>query len=308
MASSSPELDSGSAYVFRRTGDQWRQEARLVPSGAGVRSRVGQTVKLRGDLLLVSAHCDSSAAYMSGAVYIYRYDGTAWVEDIKLRPANPTALANFGNALDFDGDTAVVGAPHPGPSGIGEAFIFRGLSDCNANGALDLRDRIAGTGRDGNRNGVLDECEPFPLRLTRNTSPAPDEMLIGPPDDRFIELGTATVEYDFGIRRIVDLPGPDLNIYESETGPVELDLVDVYVSEDGVTFVPVVSWANSTARIPGDGQRDLSPYVRSYDLAGTGLARVRYVRIIGHDDGRDGLDLDAIGAIHLTSDEPGASR
>ena len=63
-------------------------------------------------------------------------------------------------------------------------------------------------------------------------------------------------------------------------------------------------------RLPGDGVhgRATTRYVRSYDLAGSGLSRVRYVRLVGLGDGyrHDGIgfELDAIGAIHLTGAPP----
>jgi len=300
--SANPQYQSGGVYVFGRVAGAWRQEAKLVPSDPLRMSQFGLEVALRGDLLLIGAY-DSRFAYLAGAVYVFRFDGWSWVEVAKLRPANIAPKSLFGWSIDVSGDTAIIGARHENQSAIGEVFVFRGLCDCNGNGELDLVDRVTATARDANRNGRLDECEPFPVRLVHNTTGAADEALFGPPDDVFVSLGTHTVEFDFGDSFVVDGEGPDLNVYELESGRIEFDLIDVQISEDGVAFVSVVPSDEPTTRIPGDGPRSADQYVKPYDLAGSGVARARYVRLVGLDNGYGGdgagLELDAIGAIHF---------
>jgi hypothetical protein len=61
-------------------------------------------------------------------------------------------------------------------------------------------------------------------------------------------------------------------------------------------------------RVTGDEAHSLGPYAASYDLAGTGLGSVRFVRVdgIGNEQiifGNHGFDLDAIGAVHLAPAE-----
>lgn len=55
----------------------------------------------------------------------------------------------------------VVGAAGSGESGTysGSAYFFRGLSDCNTNGTLDICEMTADPSLDMNGNGILDECE-----------------------------------------------------------------------------------------------------------------------------------------------------
>lgn len=295
--------DSGAAYVFRSQNGQWVQETKLTASDPTERAQFGCSVALDDDLLLVGAHADSQFVHFGGAVYVFSYDGTRWVEVAKLRPRDLPPKSLFGYRIDVDGDRAVVGAAQENRSARGAAFVFGGLGDCNANGKIDLRDRVTGLSRDANANGICDECEPYPPRLARNTTGMTDNLLIGPPDDIPVCLGTAMVEFDFGERTVVDGDGPDLNVYEYESGRIEFDLIEVLVSSDGQSYVKLAPQEGRATRIPGDGGRGADQYIRSYDLAAGGVSQVRFVRIVGLGDGYGGdgagMELDAIGAIHI---------
>ncbi|HRX84893.1 MAG TPA: hypothetical protein P5572_07740 [Phycisphaerae bacterium] len=184
-------------------------------------------------------------------------------------------------------------------------------ADCNANGAPDACDLAAGTSMDCNGDGGPDECDPFSRygsQLTTNGTPAADHWLTGPPDDVGVGLGGQAVAYDFGATRIVDGPGGDFNVYEDlqeRFSRMEFDLIDVLVSADGNSFVSVKSTESPHVAIPGDEGHPGEAFARSYDLAGSGLATIRFVRIEGiGDDPSDwdiGFELDAIGAINLDS-------
>lgn len=144
---------------------------------------------------------------------------------------------------------------------------------------------------------------PCPRQLSQNTTREHDLVFLGPPDAIGMGLAGQMVEYDFDDLRVVDGPGPDFNVYELPVGTAEYDVIDVQVSLDGVTFVSVKSANTSVVRIPGDGAWPDQRFGVSYDLAGSGLKRVRYIRIDGDGNGLPGamvgFDLDAIAAVHL---------
>ncbi len=114
------------------------------------------------------------------------------------------------------------------------------------------------------------------------------------------------VTFDFEPGRLViNMPGPDLTVYEN--GGPAFDLMDVLVSEHGQKFFSVKASETSMVRIPGDEMETDDTSGRSYDLSAAGLDAVRFVRIDGSGDAvpdgtRDGFLLDAIGAIHLDGD------
>ncbi len=67
------------------------------------------------------------AASLSGAAYVYRWDGIQWVEQAKLTASNGATLDKFGQSVAFSGRTALVGAYVDdifGGDFTGSAYIF----------------------------------------------------------------------------------------------------------------------------------------------------------------------------------------
>ena len=80
----------GSAYVYRYDGITWVEEAKLTTSDAAAGSRFGVSVSVSGDLALIGAF-GHDAGYLSGSAYVYRYDGSTWVEEAKLTASDAAA-------------------------------------------------------------------------------------------------------------------------------------------------------------------------------------------------------------------------
>lgn len=105
--------DTGAAYVFRRTGDTWAQEAYLKASDNVAGDSFGQRVAISGDVIAIGApYRDQDATVIdSGAVYVFRRgdDGT-WTEEAILAASNAGAADNFGWGIAVQGDILAVGA------------------------------------------------------------------------------------------------------------------------------------------------------------------------------------------------------
>ncbi len=121
---------TGSAHVFRFDPDSstWLTGAKLVASDAAPGSAFGYSVAISGDTIVVGAFSDDNEnGQHAGAAYVFRWDGSAWVEETKLLPtSNPTGSNAFGWSVAVDGDLAVVGAPGSGESGTapGTAYVY----------------------------------------------------------------------------------------------------------------------------------------------------------------------------------------
>jgi hypothetical protein len=114
--------ESGAVYVFRRTGMTWLQEAYLKASNTGADDYFGYSLALSGDTLAVGVYEEDSAAqgvggnqddnsaFDSGAVYVFRRTGTAWLQEVYLKASNTGEFDNFGHSLALSGDTLAVGA------------------------------------------------------------------------------------------------------------------------------------------------------------------------------------------------------
>jgi choice-of-anchor B domain-containing protein len=110
-----PQKDSaqGAAYVFRRDASgTWTQEAKLPARGLEKRFGFGSSIASHGGELYVAA---PRASNFSGTVYVFRFDsaGGRWAQSSQLQPFE-TGFAMFGSSLEFDGNTAWIGAPAAG--------------------------------------------------------------------------------------------------------------------------------------------------------------------------------------------------
>lgn len=141
---------AGAAYVFRRTGSTWAQEAYIKTSNSEAGDRVGESVSISGDTLVVgaigeasanltvtngpTASSDNSAGSLTGAAYVFKRTGNTWVQDAYLKAGNAENGDNFGYSVSISGDTIAVGAYQEDSS---ETFITHGilLGPDNANSA-----------------------------------------------------------------------------------------------------------------------------------------------------------------------------
>ncbi|MCK7593462.1 FG-GAP repeat protein [Pseudomarimonas salicorniae] len=111
---------SGAAYVFRRTGDTWSQQAYLKASNAGPGDGFGTSVALSMDTAAVGAAGESSghasspadeSVFAAGAAYVFVSSDGQWTEQAYLKAEYTGGTDYFGTSLALSGDRLVVGAP-----------------------------------------------------------------------------------------------------------------------------------------------------------------------------------------------------
>ena len=119
--------ESGSAYVFNYNGSQWIQAQKLLAADGQAGDRFGNTVFVQGDVLAVGAWLEDQGGSAAGAAYVFRFNGTQWVQEQKLQASDKEAGDNFGRYVYIDGDALIVGAYHDddGGSNAGAAYVFR---------------------------------------------------------------------------------------------------------------------------------------------------------------------------------------
>ena len=126
------DLDAaGAAYVFVRTGTTWSQQAYLKASNTNSNDRLGGSVAISGDTVVVGAPLEDSNATGvdgdqsdnstsdAGAAYVFVRDGTGtWSQQAYLKASNPDLDDQFSRVA-ISGDTVVVGASNEDSNATG---------------------------------------------------------------------------------------------------------------------------------------------------------------------------------------------
>ncbi|MCA8942921.1 MAG: FG-GAP repeat protein [Planctomycetes bacterium] len=149
---------AGAAYVLRRQGTTWTQQAYLKASNPDIYDTFGHCVALSGDTVVVGAPLEDSGAtgvagdhtddgtMNSGAAYVFEWDGLAWSQAAYLKASNTDPKDRFGYAIAIEQGTLVIGGhgESGSASGIGGD---EALDDQSFAGAAYLFARDSGSWR-----------------------------------------------------------------------------------------------------------------------------------------------------------------
>ncbi len=115
---------AGAAYVFKRTGTTWAQEAYLKAPNAETNDNFGYSVSVSSDTIVVGAIFEDSnqttisngttasadnSAVNAGAVYVFKRTGTTWAQEAYLKAPNAGGSDSFGGVVSISSDTIAVG-------------------------------------------------------------------------------------------------------------------------------------------------------------------------------------------------------
>ena len=123
---------SGSAYIFARSRNTWKERAKLVASDGAKQDNFGWAVAIDRNIAVVGSPGNDHAGSSSGAAYVFTFDGANWKEKVKLIPAALDRSAALGTSVLVQKDTVIVGAPkqtHGGVRFTGAAFVFQREGD-----------------------------------------------------------------------------------------------------------------------------------------------------------------------------------
>lgn len=117
-------IDAGSAYVFRKDGDFWREEAQLTDPDGALGDAFGGSVALRGDVAVVAAPNKHHSDVGQGSVFVFNHSGGTWVLNQELVAFDSIGNQELGHSISLVNDVLLVGAPLDN-NGAGAAYIFR---------------------------------------------------------------------------------------------------------------------------------------------------------------------------------------
>jgi hypothetical protein len=163
---------TGSAYIFKRSGESWSQQAKLTASD-GSYDGFGWSVAIDDTYAYVGAPDDDDTVSNSGSVYIFKKDGESWTETTKLVASDPESNDSFGKSIETDGDYVVASAPYEDAqaSNAGAIYVFKkndGLDTWAQQDKLTMND-----GAEDDKIGV--ECPSIAI--------SGDYAIFGAPDD-----------------------------------------------------------------------------------------------------------------------------
>ncbi|KPA12837.1 Dystroglycan-type cadherin-like domain protein, partial [Candidatus Magnetomorum sp. HK-1] len=119
--------DSGSAYIFKRSGASWNQETKLTASDGAASDYFGYAVSISGAYAIIGAYNDDDEANQSGSSYIFKRDGTTWSETQKLTPGDGASSDTFGYKVAISGNNAIVASKNDDDKGkeSGSAYVYK---------------------------------------------------------------------------------------------------------------------------------------------------------------------------------------
>ena len=119
---------SGAVYFFQKVENEWYERDKVTAEDSENNDNFGCQIDVCGDYTLITAINDDDNGPNSGSAYIFKRNGTNWLEQDKLISSDGNNADGFGISASLDGDYAVIGAAEH-DDGIeldyGSAYIFK---------------------------------------------------------------------------------------------------------------------------------------------------------------------------------------
>lgn len=119
-------VDSGAVYVFQFVDGVWSGTQGLIPSQLDSVDYFGISVAIHNDVLVAGAASDCADGDWCGSAFVFRFDGSSWVEEAKL-VASDAQQSDFFTHVAIWGNTILVGASAAdclAGEDCGKAYVF----------------------------------------------------------------------------------------------------------------------------------------------------------------------------------------
>ena len=119
---------SGAVYIYHLNSGDWQCVQKIIPNNPAFSQEFGSSLTLYKNTLLIGATGDDA---ISGAVYVYEFNGSEWVESQKLAPEIPIFFQRFGAAVDVFQDMLIISSSGSDETGkaSGTIYIYKQNSD-----------------------------------------------------------------------------------------------------------------------------------------------------------------------------------
>lgn len=130
----SSNVYKGVVYLYDRNGEVWNYREKILPPNlnSDIEFGTGLAFNKEGTLLLIGSQGTTARGSFTGAVYIYRKEGSSWSMKDVLYISNSRVLDAFGRgvAMTADGKLALIGAVNrdEAVADQGVVYIFADLN------------------------------------------------------------------------------------------------------------------------------------------------------------------------------------
>ena len=154
------ELSVGTAYIFKRKGNVWEQQAKIQANDKEDFDFFGHSVAISGDYAVVGAHKEGSGGDNTGAVYIFKREGDIWIQQTKIQAYDKEAKDEFGWEVSVSGNYVVVGAhlEDTGGKNAGAAYIFKREGNSWIQQAKIQSETIVDSDQFGSSVAIFNDC------------------------------------------------------------------------------------------------------------------------------------------------------
>ncbi len=122
-------VTGGAAYVYVRDGHTWSLQQKLFASDRANFDQFGFAVDIVGDTIVVGAHGDKDEGFQTGAAYVFRRNGTTWMEEQKLKASDAAPDSVFGVSVALSGQTVAIGAPGESSGALSSGAVYVFVND-----------------------------------------------------------------------------------------------------------------------------------------------------------------------------------
>ena len=112
-------MDAGAIYAYKWIDNSWFKQKLVANDGASM-DGFGKAIATENNTIIVGAKGHNSG---QGAVYIFHWNGSSWVQLHKLEASDGSSFDYFGSSVDIHLNRIVVGASQM--SGTGKSYIFQ---------------------------------------------------------------------------------------------------------------------------------------------------------------------------------------
>jgi hypothetical protein len=117
--------DSGTAYIFKRTGATWALEGTINNPNPAMGDFFPSSVTIENDIVAFGhTYGETTALNNSGIAYVYTRSGATWTLGQTITSPSPVVSGGFGSSISISGDKLAIGRDEQVLSGEGKVYIY----------------------------------------------------------------------------------------------------------------------------------------------------------------------------------------